>query len=108
MFSAEVRLKMAYLPTHLDYMLFELMKNAMRATVERVQANGGRMPPIRVRVCEGDAVTIRISDQGGGIPPEAMDSVWKYGFTTARTEAEPEQEGPLDGVPDLSGRPAAG
>ena len=107
-FSAEVRLKVAYLPRHLDYMLFELMKNAMRATVERAQANGGRMSPIRVRVCEGDAVTIRIADQGGGIPHEAMDRVWKYGFTTARTEAEPEPEGPLDGVPNLSGRPAAG
>ena len=63
-FSAEVRLKVAYLPTHLDYMLFKLMRNAMRATVERAQANGGRMSPIRVRGCEGDAVTIRIADWG--------------------------------------------
>ena len=111
-FSADVRVKIAYLPTHLDYMLFELMKNAMRATVERGMVGGGqkRMPPIRVRVCDGDAVTIRISDQGGGIPPEAMESVWKYGFTTARTESSEAAGGEehFSGVPDLSGRPSAG
>ena len=41
---------MAYLPIHLDYILFGLMKNAMRVTVEQVLVNGGRMLPIRVRV----------------------------------------------------------
>ena len=63
----------SYVPTHLDYMLFELMKNAMRATVERAITGGaagagaggkriqGPMPPVSVKICRGDAdVTIKI------------------------------------------------
>ena len=63
----------SYVPTHLDYMLFELMKNAMRATVERAISGGangagaggkriqGPMPPVSVKICRGDAdVTIKI------------------------------------------------
>jgi [3-methyl-2-oxobutanoate dehydrogenase (acetyl-transferring)] kinase len=93
----------SYIPTHLDYMLFELLKNAMRATVERViggskatrsrngNGNGGRnrssdlsdMPAVVVKICKGgDQVTIKICDQGGGIAETEEKKIWKYGYTT--------------------------
>jgi [3-methyl-2-oxobutanoate dehydrogenase (acetyl-transferring)] kinase len=83
-----------YIPAHLDYCLYELLKNAVRATVEagRVSGGGGSggaagsppLPPVVVRVCDapGGSTTVRISDQGGGLPPGREADVWRYGFTT--------------------------
>ena len=53
---------MPYIPTHLDYMLYELLKNAMRAVV---QSHKGRaLPALRVEICKAQSsVTLRISDQ---------------------------------------------
>jgi hypothetical protein len=53
---------MPYIPTHLDYMLFELLKNAMRAVVECHRQHA--LPPIHVAICKSaSSVTLRISDQ---------------------------------------------
>jgi pyruvate dehydrogenase kinase 2/3/4 len=55
------------LPQH---MLFELLKNSLRAVVERYGVeNEDDFPPIKVIVVEGkEDITIKISDEGGGIP----------------------------------------
>jgi hypothetical protein len=58
----------------------QVLKNAVRATVERHTAGGRapspRLPPVLVRVCAGrDALCLRISDAGGGIPQEHLSSV---------------------------------
>lgn len=134
--SGNVHLRVPYIEAHLDYMLYELLKNSMRAVVERHvmrpistntlgQRSGGShrnrdddnddhdntnhvsdggggsddgndaysaallyppesaLPPIHVRICEGtgDTVTLRISDQGGGILPEHVDKIWEFGWT---------------------------
>ncbi|BDA46288.1 [3-methyl-2-oxobutanoate dehydrogenase [lipoamide]] kinase [Coccomyxa sp. Obi] len=72
---------MPYIPTHLDYMLYELLKNAMRAVVE--SHKGRALPPLHVAICKAQSsVTLRISDQGGGIPDDQLDKVFQYGFTT--------------------------
>lgn len=101
----------AYVPTHLEYILTELLKNAFRATVE----NGKEREPVEITIAaspaeEGDAqmesttststlnypppsssstpnpsvpgVTIRIRDRGGGISPENLPNIWAYSFTT--------------------------
>jgi signal transduction histidine kinase len=73
-----------------------VLKNAVRATVERHALSGPRrlsprLPPVAVRVCAGApngggagaALTVRISDQGGGIPEDILSKVWAYGFTTS-------------------------
>ena len=160
--SGDVHLRVPYIPAHLDYMLYELLKNASRAVVERhlrqrkeksiynnassigssssgeddfrnIAGGGGinsgntggtsgyeeesssstgdddsfsptnnfnqqqldgsrvssssllsdvRFPPITVRICGGtDDVTLRISDQGGGIPFHLIKKVWEFGWT---------------------------
>ena len=113
--DAPAAARLPHIPAHVDYCLYELLKNAARATVERGWAEGGSstatLPPVRVRVCDAPgggagAATIVISDQGGGIPPAHEADVWRYGFTTVGAGvgggAEHADASPLAG---LSGAP---
>lgn len=74
-----------YVPSHLHHMLFELLKNSLRAVVERFgEENEEAWPEIKVIVAEGkEDITIKISDEGGGIPRSGMPLVWTYLYTTA-------------------------
>lgn len=102
--SGDVGAVLPYIPSHLDYMLYELLKNAVRATAERHVLHRGpgappRMAPVVVRVCQGDgSLTLRISDQGGGVPDALAAQVWAYGFTTSD----------LCGLPGAAGGSEAG
>ena len=101
---------LAHVPTHLEYILTELLKNAFRATVE----SGKEREPIEVTIAASPdppssplaemntdllpteqetsgpilpdscipGVTIRIRDRGGGISPETLPNIWAYSFTT--------------------------
>ncbi len=61
--SGAQAVKMPYIPTHLDYMLFELFKNSMRAVVDSCGSRR-HLPPIHVTICPApNSVTLRISDQ---------------------------------------------
>ncbi|CAG8682683.1 9466_t:CDS:10 [Dentiscutata erythropus] len=68
------------------YGLFRAPEIHLRAVVEKF----GEMddyPPIKVIVAEGkEDITIKISDEGGGIPRSNIRLVWTYMYTTARTE----------------------
>ncbi|GAK67320.1 alpha-ketoacid dehydrogenase kinase [Moesziomyces antarcticus] len=77
-----------YVPSHLNHMLFELLKNSLRAVVERYGVDQeDNFPPIKVIVVEGkEDITIKISDEGGGIPRSEMPLVWTYMYTTAQSE----------------------
>jgi pyruvate dehydrogenase kinase 2/3/4 len=93
-------LTFSYVPGHLSHILFELLKNSLRAIVERygvdpsagtgtVSTTNGQFPPIKVVVVEGNEdITIKISDEGGGIPRSAVPLVWTYMYTTMDVEAE--------------------
>lgn len=96
---------LAHVPTHLEYIITELLKNAFRATVER----GKERMPIEVTIAAPPSsrpssaqsshdlnqpqnpipptsstpgVTIRIRDRGGGISPDCLPNIWDYSFTT--------------------------
>ncbi|KAH7105664.1 branched-chain alpha-ketoacid dehydrogenase [Auriculariales sp. MPI-PUGE-AT-0066] len=60
--------KFSYIREHFEYIVFELLKNAMQSTV--LKHKGTTNPPlIRVTVVAGsDEIHLRISDQGGGLP----------------------------------------
>ncbi|KAK7898737.1 hypothetical protein WMY93_019590 [Mugilogobius chulae] len=76
-------LHIVYVPSHLYHMLFELFKNAMRATVE-THENSPRLPPIKVRVSLGsEDLTIKMSDRGGGVPLRKIERLFSYMYTTA-------------------------
>ena len=86
----KTELRFTYIPSHLQHMLFELLKNSLRAVVE-LHGRSGRLPPVRVVIAEGEEdVTIKVSDEGGGIPRSGIDRIWTYLYSTA----EPPRLGP--------------
>lgn len=77
-------LSFAYVPGHLSHICFELIKNSLRAVVERYgYENEDALPAIKVIVSEGrEDITVKISDEGGGIPRSAIPLIWTYMYTT--------------------------
>ena len=72
-----------YVPGHLSHMLFETLKNSLRAVVETFGQDKQEFPVTKVIVAEGkEDITIKISDEGGGIPRSAIPLVWTYSYTT--------------------------
>jgi pyruvate dehydrogenase kinase 2/3/4 len=96
------RAYVSHLPDHLNYILVELIKNSLRATVDtHMQRNQlgmvdcDDMPPVKVRIVTNkspDTATVVISDQGGGIPREDMEKIMSYTFTSAPKSAHEAQE----------------
>jgi len=79
-------LNFMYVPGHLSHMLFETLKNSLRAVVETHGADKEEFPVTKVVVAEGkEDITIKISDEGGGIPRSAIPLVWTYMYTTVDT-----------------------
>ncbi|KAL0949535.1 hypothetical protein HGRIS_009585 [Hohenbuehelia grisea] len=65
--DGHVDTEFAYIREHLEYIIFELLKNSMRATVLK-HGDAPVLPPILATIVVGDNdVGIRISDQGGGL-----------------------------------------
>ncbi|KAJ1653591.1 Protein-serine/threonine kinase [Dispira simplex] len=80
--------RFTYIPDHIEYILYELLKNAVRAVMDQVERSNrlagsselSSYPPIRVTICEGQVTLVfRISDQGGGIPADLLPHIWEYG-----------------------------
>ncbi|KNC71034.1 hypothetical protein SARC_16432, partial [Sphaeroforma arctica JP610] len=56
----------------------------MRAVVEQY-SDSDQIPPIRIVLVRGDEdLTIKIADEGGGIPRSDMPHVFTYLYTTAK------------------------
>ncbi|ELK01653.1 [Pyruvate dehydrogenase [lipoamide]] kinase isozyme 2, mitochondrial [Pteropus alecto] len=76
---------MVYVPSHLYHILFELFKNAMRATVESHESSL-ILPPIKIMVALGkEDLSIKMSDQGGGVPLRKIERLFSYLYSTAPT-----------------------
>ncbi|CCE80400.1 Piso0_003516 [Millerozyma farinosa CBS 7064] len=92
-----------YVPGHLIHMLFETLKNSLRATIEfhtpklkeamcaenpdlkpeDIDINDLKFPPIKVIISEGyEDIAIKLSDEGGGIPRSEIPLIWTYLYTT--------------------------
>ena len=131
--NGQLDTQLAQVPTHLEYILTELLKNAFRATVER----GKEREPIEVTIAASPStrgsmpntaestqapqtlesagppstsdettscVTIRIRDRGGGISPDILPNIWAYSFTTfGEDEALDVSNGNIDALNAISG-----
>ncbi|KAG9676759.1 pyruvate dehydrogenase kinase, partial [Aureobasidium melanogenum] len=65
-----------YIPSHLEYIIGELLRNSFQATIKR---HGSKPPPIEILICEAaQHVIIRVSDQGGGIDRESLPNLWSF------------------------------
>ncbi|XP_073189993.1 pyruvate dehydrogenase kinase, isozyme 4 isoform X1 [Lepidochelys kempii] len=86
-----------YVPSHLFHILFELFKNAMRATVEH--QNNSSLSPVEVTVVLGNEdLTIKISDTGGGVPLRKINLLFSYMYSTApRPVLDDSRNAPLAG-----------
>ncbi|KAG7194487.1 uncharacterized protein KQ657_004701 [Scheffersomyces spartinae] len=103
-----------YVPGHLIHMLFETLKNSLRATIEfhtpklkqqYLQENPGtdansidlndlKFPPIKVIISEGyEDIAIKVSDEGGGIARSEVPLIWTYLYTTVKEAPTLEQDG---------------
>lgn len=102
-----------YVPGHLIHMLFETLKNSLRATIEfhtpklkqklidedpnlkfdEIDINDLKFPPIKVIILEGtEDIAIKISDEGGGIPRSSLPLIWTYLYTTVNETPKLEPE----------------
>ncbi|XP_016411544.1 pyruvate dehydrogenase (acetyl-transferring) kinase isozyme 1, mitochondrial-like [Sinocyclocheilus rhinocerous] len=72
-----------YVPSHLYHMVFELFKNAMRATMELYE-DAMEYPPVHVQIVLGhEDLTVKVSDRGGGVPLRKIDRLFTYTYSTA-------------------------
>eukprot|EP00471_Norrisiella_sphaerica_P009004 CAMPEP_0184503008 /NCGR_PEP_ID=MMETSP0113_2-20130426/51626_1 /TAXON_ID=91329 /ORGANISM="Norrisiella sphaerica, Strain BC52" /LENGTH=433 /DNA_ID=CAMNT_0026892405 /DNA_START=388 /DNA_END=1689 /DNA_ORIENTATION=- len=80
-------LHFTYIPHHLHYMLTEILKNSMRATVEaHPKKPMSKLPPIKVVFVAGNEdITIKVIDEGGGIPRSEIKPIWNFFHSTAET-----------------------
>lgn len=68
-----------YIPDHIEYIIFELLKNSMRHTFLSHGEKKALLPPIRVTIGVGDdQIMFRVSDQGGGIEKSVLSSIWNF------------------------------
>jgi len=99
--TEEPSLEITYVPSHLYHILFELLKNSMRAVMESHGEDTVSYPPIRVLVVKGkEDITIRVSDEGGGIPRSHLPLLFNYMYSTAPQPVGGEQ---LAGSAPLAG-----
>ncbi|KAJ3210865.1 hypothetical protein HDU67_004935 [Dinochytrium kinnereticum] len=83
-----------FVPSHLHHVLFEILKNALRAVVERREGEVGvgnaereDMEPVRIYIepeNEGQSLLIRVSDRGTGIRAGDRPKLFLYAYTTAK------------------------
>ncbi|KAG0500937.1 hypothetical protein HPP92_001009 [Vanilla planifolia] len=86
-----------YVPSHLHLMVFELVKNSLRAVQERFMDSDKDAPPVRIIVADGiEDVTIKISDEGGGIPRSGLSKIFTYLYSTAKDPPVLNHEGVSD------------
>ncbi|CAM9933725.1 unnamed protein product [Ectocarpus sp. 4 AP-2014] len=87
-------------PSHLYYILREVLKNSCRATVEHSRRTrpGEKLPPVKIIVARGNEdMTIKIVDEGGGIRRSDLQRVWSYMYSTAPKPTASQLTGvPLD------------
>jgi len=101
--DGDVNATFVYVPVHLEYILTEILKNAFRASVERHNKLGHSsrhpIPPVYITISptsiptsQPDAatqkrhpsfLTMRIRDEGGGVPESNINQIFSYSFTTA-------------------------
>lgn len=100
---------LVYIPSHMHHIFFEILKNAMRAVVEKEEIRVGKgaaqrtnMPPVRISFqLQDNDIVIKISDKGVGIPAREVDNAFAYAYTTAKPAClDPDFHGSeTDGAP---------
>jgi len=90
-------ISIAYVPSHLYHIVFELLKNAMRAVVE-YEPEASEHPELKVFVIKGkEDLSIKICDRGGGVPRNVVEQLFNYMYTSAPPPPKGGDQAPLAG-----------
>jgi pyruvate dehydrogenase kinase 2/3/4 len=77
-----------YIPTILHHIVYELLKNSIRATIETRGLNAKPYPSIRIVISSGkEDMIIKIADLGGGVGRSEFDNLQGYMQRGTGTEA---------------------
>jgi len=72
-----------YIPDHLENMVYEILKNAFRASVEYSMNKKSLIPPVEIIISKGDQnIAIKISDRGGGASLKQQQKWEAYLFSS--------------------------
>ncbi|CAM9544913.1 unnamed protein product [Discosporangium mesarthrocarpum] len=71
-------------PSHVHHVLFEVLKNSLKASSLSHAGMGEMLPPVRVRIAKGEReISICISDEGGGMSMHTARNAFKYLWTSS-------------------------
>merc|ERR1712032_724456 len=75
----------SYIPSYLRYIMVELLKNSLAATVQTARSKEEvECCPVHVLVTTDEhQVAIRVSDRAGGMPSAASHRIWSYLYGAA-------------------------
>lgn len=99
-------IRVPLVPLHLYYIVFELLKNSMRATIEHFDRTKGfandsaaeELPAVKVKLVLGaENLSIKISDKGGGVPNAKLANLFHYLYSTAPRPSSQDQNTPFAG-----------
>ncbi|PVU92713.1 hypothetical protein BB561_003661 [Smittium simulii] len=132
--DGDLETEFSYIPSHIEYMSLEILKNAFRASAEyAIKSQGSSssqnnlynlgfsdhtscessIEPIKLTITKGHGtVCIRIRDHGGGINAETSNSIFDYSYSTYHKKDD-DNEGTLSLLSNLAvnnhgGGPIAG
>ena len=77
---SNVKTEILYIPRHLHYIIFELLKNSLEATIN---FNSNKpLPPIKIYLYhKQNQITIKIEDEGGGFNFNEINNVFSFFYT---------------------------
>jgi len=89
-----------YIPHALEYILKEILKNALRAQIKAHFKKFGENPktpqkhePVKVViVCNKYDFVIKVSDKGSGVPHDEVDKIWQYHMTSTGSDGNDTEE----------------
>ncbi|CAM9998617.1 unnamed protein product [Pylaiella littoralis] len=77
------------IPSHVHHILFEVLKNALKATTTAHADMADVLPPVRVRIVQGKRqVSVCVTDKGGGMGMDTARDAFKYLWTSSETYDE--------------------
>ncbi|CBJ48758.1 pyruvate dehydrogenase kinase isoform 2; PDK2 [Ectocarpus siliculosus] len=85
----DVDARASCIPSHVHHILFEVLKNALKATTTAHASVANTLPPVRVRIAQGKRqVSVCVSDEGGGMAMDTARDAFKYLWTSSETYDE--------------------
>uniref|UniRef100_A0A4D5R9P1 Protein-serine/threonine kinase n=1 Tax=Scolopendra viridis TaxID=118503 RepID=A0A4D5R9P1_SCOVI len=98
--NGHINVVIPYIEVPLDYIIPELLKNAVRATIEsHLDSPENALPPVTITIANNAVdFIIRISDRGGGIDHHLSKQVMQYHFTTSGASTDHRIDGGLFGT----------